>query len=422
MLLGGKKKNPSASGWIIVLGTNPSIVEKTSAVDIQKFLSKKTNIKIVLEKDFHGKNGIILGTKGSSRLIQGYENQGVLKASGREGYHLKSYDSNILIQGYDTRGVLYGTYRLEDLIEDQQYNFKDLVVDENQRPFFKIRLGWMGGRWLKVGQKREGHTGEAYRYFAHSGFNTILLMDYAPHRINAFSDPTFYAYSKGFPDFVPKEIIEKNRGEVKRRIGIAQKYGLDVYLHFYSPLDVCPNRMTKLNYRYIKTFFEKHPECFEDDAEFCRYGHNPDGTPFPCLSMKNVKVIEHYKSLTKDILENFPGIKGLRFWAWDCTPGKEFLREYPFFVNHIYQTAKSINSQIKAFWWDWSIFDESIYEHIIKSLDPDIGFVSCVDEPFLALHDIKKEKMVSLSRIKKAKKVNPRKEIMANDTAGDPMS
>lgn len=413
-----RKKKSVSPKWVIVLGENPSIIEKTALVGLQKFLLKKqgVNIKVVSEKSFHGRYGIIGGTKDSSNIIHGYVNQSILKASGAEGYHLKTYDNNILIQGYDARGVLYGTYQLEHLIEDQ-HDIPESDVDEAHKPFFKIRMGWMGGCWLGPGQKRKRPTNEDYDYFAHSGFNTIMLMNYAPDRIDDLGDPTFYAYSKVFPDFVPKNIIERNRAEIKRRIGMAEKYGLDVYLHINSPIDVCPQpeRMTKLNYQYIKTFFEKHPEYFETNAEFCRYGCNPDGSPFPCLSMRNAKVIGHYKSLIKDILKNFPEVKGLRFWPWDMTPGNGFLKEYPFFVNQIYRIAKSTNPQIKAFWWDWGLFDESKYEHIIKNLDKDIGFISCADEPFLAIHDIKKGMTVSISRIKKAKKVNPRKEIMAND-------
>ena len=402
--------------WSIVLGSNPSILEETAATGLRTALAKRQrlNVRILSEPAGGYRQAIVLGTPDSSSLIQGYVTSGVVRACGAEAYHIKTHEGNLLIAGYDPRGVLYGAYRLEHLIEEF-HGIPAGRLDEARQPVFRTRIGWMGGRWLRAGQRREGHTDEAYDYLARCGFNAILLMNYAPNRMDALSDPTFCAYSKVFPDIVPRGMIETNRAEVRRRIEMATKHGLDTYLHMCGPLGVSLDKMPEPERQCMKLFAEKHPECFETRSEFCRYGRDSRGEPFPCLSMRNGRVLDHYRDVTREMFESFPELKGLRFWAWDCPPGDSFLREYPSFVNLIYGSAKESNPRIAAFWWDWGVFDETKYEHIIRHLDPGIGFISCTDEPFLALHDAERGRSLSLSRIRRAKGVGPRREIAAND-------
>jgi hypothetical protein len=197
------------SDYAIVLGSNPAIVEKTAAEELQKTLEKISGVKLpVVQTDkFKGKAIFIGQTKRSAKELNID-----FKTLRPDEIILKKIGDDLFLCGEKRCGTLYAVYELLESYGYRRLTHRDEVVPKQKTltlkewnyryapPFFnRDRLGGAGGKfgaWLRVNGHYEGIPKEYGGVIKLIGWcHTFDSM--VPYKKYLKSNPEYFALWKG---------------------------------------------------------------------------------------------------------------------------------------------------------------------------------------------------------------------------------
>ena len=211
------------------------------------------------------------------------------------------------------------------------------------------------------------------------GFDAIVFGYLDANWDGEFSRIDMYSESEVLPEVIPHARVEKNRAELKRRLELAEKAGLSVYMSVRGPM----------TYTDLETLNPDAAKRYE--TLFGTGGDKWGGSGMRPFCLSETKVRKHYLRMFEDVETRFPQIKGFMFFGGDsyclvcddqcpkCAGKSEYLR-WGEWIDELHADAQKRNS-IARFdimnwpWWD-DMFD------MIDHIDTDIGVVAVTNWGF----------------------------------------
>lgn len=149
--------NNSKSEYKIVIGENPSQLERTAAFEFQYFIEKISGVKLEIISDTFAahKFEIIIGNTNRKLPV---DLTAEIEQLNEDGFILNTDDQKLFIVGGKGKGVLYGVYTfLEDYLDCRKYSSKVTIIPEKE----KITIGSISVKEEPAFQFRELHMPDA---------------------------------------------------------------------------------------------------------------------------------------------------------------------------------------------------------------------------------------------------------------------
>jgi hypothetical protein len=297
-----------SQGWKIVCKTGNSAVLKNAVLDFQDYLAKSQNVKI----DFQEREALGDWQNLRQCFVVGTREQltGCGDAlTGPKDYDIKITSESVIICGYDECGAMFGLYNLEARMNMREGPFLPDNLHTVRHSLYQTRmvLSWMG--WMEWPDQLLSHL-------AHDGYDGIFASVYA----NPNGDRTTAESSTEFYARLLFRVRQQDPEKIHDLINRASIYGIKVY--------------TPIIYQFL-------------------------GTPESEMGLRK---------LVKDILKEFPGIKGYvllteGFYYGEWRAGhssdneymKNWARNWCRAVGIVEEECHKVNPSIEILPWEYNI-------------------------------------------------------------------
>jgi len=288
------------AGYEIVVADDCAPVENTAAQRMQRYLAKASvQASIVAESQASGAKRILLGRESNLEALRQFEDKGELDirnvSEEDDGFHLKQIGESFVVAGANPRGVLYGVYAFEDYVNDGANG----TLDIKRVPYFRKRTSAPGYYWNSyINMETEDLSEEKVAYFSRLGINQFSAINASMiHLWRLVSSDIFPYQSPPQPELQAK---------IRAASALCKKYGIDYYVWLEEPV--------------LSGAVEEYPE------EALGTVDPPYGDRSRTLCVSSPIVQEHYRSVMRKFVREYPDVKGVNFYnldsgTWLCTPG-----------------------------------------------------------------------------------------------------
>jgi hypothetical protein len=295
-------------GWKLISNPGNSIILQTAVSDFQDYLDKSQNVKVKGEE----RNSLEEWRSFGQSIVVGTREQlpGCgLTLKAKKDYEIVVTPVQIIVCGFDEHGAMFGLYNLEARMNVREAPFLPDNLKTIRHSLFETRmvLSWMG--WMEFPDQLLSHL-------AHDGFDGIFASVYA----NPNGDRTTAESSTEFYARLMFRVRQQDPKQIHDLITRAGRFGIKVY--------------TPIIYQYLG-----NPES---DAGL--------------------------RKLVRDIVREFPGIKGYillteGFWYGEWAAGhiaddekmKEWARNWCKAVGIVEEECHRINPLIEILPWEYNI-------------------------------------------------------------------
>ena len=211
------------------------------------------------------------------------------------------------------------------------------------------------------------------------GFDAIVFGYLDANWDGEFSRVDMYAHSDVLPGIIPEERIAANKVELRRRLNLAAKAGLRVYMSVRGPM----------TYTDLKTLNPEAAEKYEN--LFGTGGDHWGGSGLKPMCLGRDCVREHYRTLFEDVEKEFPDLAGFMFFGGDsfslvcdetcpiCGNTPEY-RRWGQWIDGLRKDARSRGCAMRFDIMNWPWWDDMF--DIAECTDPDVGFVAVTNWGF----------------------------------------
>lgn len=211
------------------------------------------------------------------------------------------------------------------------------------------------------------------------GFDAIVFGYLDANWDGEFSRVDMYARSDILPGVIPPERVKTNRIELRKRLDLASKAGLKVYMSVRGPMTLTD--LEALN----PGAAVKYKDLFGTGGD--HWGGS--GLKPMCLSKPDVRA--HYRALFADAEAGFPDLAGFMFFGGDsfslvcddtcpaCGGIPEY-RRWGEWIDELRLDARSRGCSMRFDIMNWPWWDDMF--DMAECIDPDVGFVAVTNWGF----------------------------------------
>ena len=269
----------------IVLSAQAGEVERTAAVDLQKFVARRYGSSLPIVRSRSTRGRAILMRVAADAFSPPPE----LPRAG-ESFDIAASGNDLVVTGSDPGAVLQATFQVESELDAGARADAFIHVRRTARFRFRAAMPYFTG----PGEV----TDEYLRFMASSGYNAIYL-EFDPFQ-QYIQDPIFFPIQQIFRmrDFVNAPNHERLVAYANDVFARAKRYGLDAYLYVMEPWGG--------DWQFVR----QHPDVV------CRNSVPHLTNP---LCLKSGAARDYLRDLTAQLARHVPDLKGIIVMTEDGT-------------------------------------------------------------------------------------------------------